>query len=35
MEGYGVDLKPEGVAQMSGTTIAFLTAGLLKLNAHL
>ena len=34
MEGCRVDLKPEGVAQMSGTTIAFLTAGLLKLNAR-
>ena len=27
--------QTSSVAQMSGTTIAFLTAGLLKLNAHL
>ena len=34
MDGCGVDLKHEGVAQMSGTTTAFLAAGLLKLNAR-
>lgn len=28
-----MDLKHEGVAQMSGATIAFLAAGLLRLNA--